>query len=406
MKPYFVLAAAVLGRTVVRLKRSHRSEAYRYRPRGDCRHRTAPRGKPAARRDRRERRRRGHAHGRRASRSPPTSRVCVPSLQVAPAAPPHPDLPARRRHVRRQCLRRAGRGVQSRRCLPLAPAAPAGLFYDLERIEVLKGPQGTLYGRNASGGALNVITAKPQLGELGGFLTAEYGNYDTIKASGAINCAARRQPWRCASPGSTSTATATSTTATTTRNRESLRAQLAFDPGNGFDMTVMLDYANIGGQGSGGTIMPLIGGDDERLGPSDPRVIDEYLARPPTPPVPQIIAQDDGYQDNDFYGALATINADLGFATLTVMPAYRKTDLDFVSYASSFLIDVTEESEQTSLEARLANQGDRVTWVAGAYYFDESVEADQFYDQASNATLIQSSSRRRATPLSDRRPTR
>ena len=64
--------------------------------------------------------------------------------------------------------------------------------------------------------------------------------------------------------------------------------------------------------GSGGTIMPLIGGDDERLGPSDPRVIAEYVSRPPTPPVPQIIAQDDGYQDNDFYGALATINADLG----------------------------------------------------------------------------------------------
>ena len=106
--------------------------------------------------------------------------------------------------------------------------------------------------------------------------------------------------------------------------------------------------------------------------------------------MPQIIAQDDGYQDNDFYGALATINADLGFATLTVVPAYRKTDLDFLGYAGGFLIDVTEESEQTSLEARLSNQGDRVTWVAGAYYFDESVDADQFFDQASNATLIQS----------------
>jgi iron complex outermembrane receptor protein len=269
------------------------------------------------------------------------------------------------------------------------PAAPAGLFYDVERVEVLKGPQGTLYGRNASGGAVNVITAKPKLGETGGFLTGEYGDYEAIKANGAVNVplgdtAAMRLSGQYAdrdgyfSDGYDD------------EESEAVRAQFRLDPGHGFDVTLMLDYANIGGQGSGGTIMPLIGGDDERLGPSDPRVIAEYVSRPPTPPVPQIIAQDDGYQDNDFYGALATLNSDLGFATLTVIPAYRRTDLDFVGYSASFLIDVTEDSEQLSLEARLANQGERWTWVAGAYYFDEEVDADQFFDQASNATLIQS----------------
>ena len=266
------------------------------------------------------------------------------------------------------------------------PAAPAGLFYDLERVEVLKGPQGTLYGRNASGGALNVITAKPKLDESGGFLTAEYGDYEAIKATGAVNVplgdtAAMRVS------GQYVDRDGYYSDGYDDEESEAVRAQFLVDPDSGFDMTLMLDYASIGGQGSGGTIMPLVG---DRLGPSDPQVIGEYVSRPPTPPVPQIIAQDDGYQDNDFYGALATINADLGFATLTVIPAYRKTDLDFVSYASSFLIDVTEDSEQTSLEARLANQGDQWTWVAGAYYFDENVDADQFYDQASNATLIQS----------------
>lgn len=67
---------------------------------------------------------------------------------------------------------------------------PRGLglmFYDLERVEVNKGPQGTLYGRNALAGTLNIITAKPRLGQWGGYAQAEYGNRDSYAAEGAIN---------------------------------------------------------------------------------------------------------------------------------------------------------------------------------------------------------------------------
>src|SRR3546814_20612237 len=56
----------------------------------------------------------------------------------------------------------------------------------LERIEVLRGPQGTLYGRNATGGVVNVITAKPKF-EFGGYAIFGVGNYDTIRAEGAVN---------------------------------------------------------------------------------------------------------------------------------------------------------------------------------------------------------------------------
>ena len=59
-------------------------------------------------------------------------------------------------------------------------------FYDVQRVEVLRGPQGTLYGRNATGGAVDIITNKPTQ-DFGGYGTVEYGNYDTWKVSGAVN---------------------------------------------------------------------------------------------------------------------------------------------------------------------------------------------------------------------------
>ncbi len=60
-------------------------------------------------------------------------------------------------------------------------------FFDLERIEVLRGPQGTLFGRNATSGVVNVVTAKPDLDAFGAAGEFEYGNYNSIKAKGMVN---------------------------------------------------------------------------------------------------------------------------------------------------------------------------------------------------------------------------
>ena len=60
-------------------------------------------------------------------------------------------------------------------------------FFDLERVEVLRGPQGTLFGRSATSGVVNVITAKPKLGAFEAAADAEYGNYEAIKVKGMVN---------------------------------------------------------------------------------------------------------------------------------------------------------------------------------------------------------------------------
>lgn len=66
------------------------------------------------------------------------------------------------------------------------PAAQLSGFYDIERVEVLRGPQGTLYGRGATAGAINLITKRPTA-EFSGYGRATYGNYNAVMLEGAVS---------------------------------------------------------------------------------------------------------------------------------------------------------------------------------------------------------------------------
>lgn len=71
--------------------------------------------------------------------------------------------------------------------IPVTSNLPAVEFFDVERVEILRGPQGTLFGRNATGGAVNMVTRRPDFDAVGGFIDAEYGDYDHTRLKGAFN---------------------------------------------------------------------------------------------------------------------------------------------------------------------------------------------------------------------------
>lgn len=284
------------------------------------------------------------------------------------------------------------------------PTAPSGVFYDLQRVEVVKGPQGTLYGRNATGGAINVLPNRPELGEISGNVSLEYGNYNAIKASGALNL-----------PIGDSVALRVASQIVDRdgylsdgyddERGDAFRASLLIQPSSDWSMLLVGDYYKQGGKGSGLVLIPTDTFDapplKDRIGGSDPiavGVIEDYAATRPGPPYcggfGNIVSsgcvytpRSDGYQDNVFWGVSATVEGDMGFGKLTVIPAYRRTEADYRTYLPGFLGQVQDNSDQMSIEARLSSNSDQaLRYVLGVFYFHENQSADNYFAQGDLST--------------------
>lgn len=283
------------------------------------------------------------------------------------------------------------------------PSAPVGTFYDLERVEVVKGPQGTLYGRNATGGAINVLPKRPDLNEFSGDLTAEYGNYDSKKVSGGINIPLGSSvALRVA--GQVVDRDGYLSDGYSDEVGQAARLSLLFKPEGDWSALLVADYFHQGGKGVGGVLAPGAAfgnpsGYDypgyaapplsARDGGSDPRSIAALLASPQ--PAGAFLAngfveppKGDGYNDSRFYGVSATIEGNLDFGTLTVIPAYRRSEPNFRFYTFGFLGEAKETDDQMSLEVRFASKNDqRLRYVIGGYYFVEDQKAENRFRQGS-----------------------
>lgn len=243
-----------------------------------------------------------------------------------------------------------------------------GMFFDLERVEVLKGPQGTLYGRNASGGAINVISAKPKLGQVSGFLEGQVGNYNLFQGSGAVNLPLGDN-FAIRVAGQVVSRDGYLTDGYDDDKTQSVRIHALWEPRDDFSILVSGNYQHTGGKGAGTVLNPQLPGDPFR-GSSDPAVRNIITSQPGIGGL-LTYPKDDGFMDIDIYGVSAEINANLGFAKLTILPAYRHSELRDLHYGPGFSVENNELDQQTSLEVRLSNESDRLKWVLGGFFFDE-----------------------------------
>ncbi len=281
------------------------------------------------------------------------------------------------------------------------PASSVGFFYDLERVEIVKGPQGTLYGRNATGGAINVVPRRPELGEFGGDVMLEYGNYDSKKAAGALNmplgerAAVRLATQFVKRDGYLSDGTDDD-------DNRGARASLLFEPTDALSFVLVGDYFHQGGEGGGGVwgpsdYFPQAANLDDRIGNSDSRAIAAAQAFAAAhPPAGNLLASGivtlpatDGFNDNDYYGLSGQADLKTGVGTWSFIPAWRSSDISYRTYSIGFLGEVKEENEQTSLEIRLASDEDqRLRHVLGAFYFHEETDASNLYSSGPISTTL------------------
>lgn len=262
--------------------------------------------------------------------------------------------------------------------------ASALAFLDIERVEVLRGPQGTLYGRNASGGALNIYTRRPVF-EDSGSVTARIGSFDEYGLEGVLN----RQLADDAALRLAVRYTTNDGYAENVPTGEGLeggtswgaRASLRKDVGT-WSFLGTVDYSK--DDMDGHARIPVT---TASTAPAFTALINSLrtgLDRR------QSFSSPDNYQDRTNYGFTGRIEHSGEAFDFVSLTSYRDNDyswrdnlggLPFPGFPLAVDDEATEQAKQFSQEFRLVSKADSaVNWVAGVYFFNEEVNRGERFE--------------------------
>ena len=248
---------------------------------------------------------------------------------------------------------------------------------NVQRIEVLNGPQSTLFGKNASAGVISVITRAPQY-DFGGSVEATYGNFNAFTIRGDVT-GPISENIAFSVDGSYNRRDGYGTIVNldkdvSDRNRWSARGQLLIEPSENLKIRAMADYSKIDevccvvSTLVAGPTAPAIFGVGGALN-TDFFSYNIFLNRPPVNKV-------------DNYGGSIQADLELGPISLTSISAYRELknfvdqDVDFTS--ADIVNEVRDQQVKTlTQELRLTSDFDGpINFLVGGFYFDESVTQD------------------------------
>lgn len=229
-----------------------------------------------------------------------------------------------------------------------------GALFDLERIEVLPGPQGTLYGRNAAGGAINLVTRKPG-SDFGteGFLEA--GNYSLFHAFGAVDVPLSDN---VAVRGALDVNNRDGYLSNGGNDADMLSGRLSISVNPNEDLSAIVQYTHYREDGLGAQNI-AIGTDNPPFGSND----DPYFDSFPT---------DDVFQHQRGHIVTATVNLRLNDSLdLTYVPGYMRFESETGLQFNGSLYGINiQDMEQYSQELRLSNSTTGpLQWLTGLFWY-------------------------------------